>query len=416
MNVKTIATTPATYNKILHSAFSNNPLIEALPQSLSVKDIALRANYIPEIGEEDKHAPDLIRLALVEHIDLAYLASPQLVRLYQTVYAKLMQGYRFRNPLDTSVQRYMYELSANTKVIPRWNQTSASVSLLIGPSGFGKTTTINNLRRLFPEVIQHTSYGDTHLSLLQPVIVYVECPSSGNKSELISSIWNALDSALGTDYAEQYGAASMDPISVQKKLCTACMSHFVGMIIVDELQNLHGNDTTHASKASPRFLEELFNQIGVPVLLVGTWQSVPLLSSSFKTTRRSVGDSPMIERPYGADDGYWKNLVEQLWTLQYCQKFTPLNDEIFQYIYYCTAGLPSLLKRLIKAANQYSIQFRTEIIDHDLLVDVFQNDFCAIHNALNCLRNGDSGGFEDLIKPEQFLPSITEGVSAAVGS
>lgn len=415
MSVHAINATAAQYSSKSHPAFNGNPLIEALPAALTLEDIAEKTRYVPAITEEDRQAPNYLRLALIEDISFAYLASPQLVRLYYDVYAKLMQGYRFRNPLKAETQRFMYALSANTQTVPRWNQTTANVSLFIGPSGLGKTTTIENLCALFPAVIQHSAYETEPLLLMQPVILRVDCPSSGDKCELMSAIWSAFDTALGTDYASQYLSNTSDTIGMQRKLSVACATHYVGMIIVDELQNLHRNDVMGSRKATPRFLEELFNRIGIPVLLVGTWQTVPLLDSSFKTMRRTVGDLPMVEMPYARDDIYWNKLVEMLWSLQYCRNITPLSDEISEYIFFCTAGIPALLKRLIKAANKLAIQLGTETMDLNLLESVYATDFHGIHRALSSLRNADVGTFEDLMRPEQMLSSAMELVDETEG-
>jgi energy-coupling factor transporter ATP-binding protein EcfA2 len=401
--------TDAIYTPQPLSVFQGNPLIEALPPALSPREIQSRVDFLPLISDTDRAASTMMRLALIEDINYAYQTSPQLLRLYTDTYTTLLQSYRFRNPLASSTQAFLYSLSGPNRNVPVHNHTTASATLFIGPSGLGKSTTIANLQMLFPAVVKHTTYHKHELFMHQPIFLKVDCPSNGSKTELIQNIWRAMDQALmQTDYTQQYKTHHWEVCSLKDELRSAMLSHGVGMLIVDELQNLHPNHTSGNDKASLSFMEELFNSIGIPVLLVGTWETVKLLSDSMKTVRRTTGDTPMIERPYKRDSKYWTSLVDGLWSLQYCHQVTPLTDEFRDVIYHCTAGLPALLKRLVKAANKRAIISGHEKIDMDILESVYANDFLPLQRALDTLRSGNRSQFEDLVRPEVLLSRAFE--------
>ena len=96
-----------------------------------------------------------------------------------------------------------------------------------------------------------------------------------------------LDDLLGTSYSEQYSSrrATLDRMMIA--MSRLCISHNVGVLIIDEIQNL-----CSAQKGVPEkvlnFFVTLVNTIGVPVIMIGTPKA---LSIDRKSTRLNSSHS-----------------------------------------------------------------------------------------------------------------------------
>ncbi len=93
------------------------------------------------------------------------------------------------------------------------------------------------------------------------------------------------------------------------------------------------------------FFVNLINNVGVPVVLVGTPKAVKVLQGDFRKARRGSGlDGDMVcdKIPKGE---VWDLLVNSIWHYQWTRKETPLTPELSSVLYEETQGIPDLLKR-----------------------------------------------------------------------
>lgn len=71
-------------------------------------------------------------------------------------------------------------------------------------------------------------------------------------------------------------------------------------------------------------------------------------------------------------------------------------------IYYYTQGIPDFLNRLMKLAYEDAVSSGKSKIDSDLLLFVYRTQFELLHPALEAVRAGNYGGYEDLITIDNF--------------
>ena len=69
---------------------------------------------------------------------------------------------------------------------------------IIGISGIGKTTAIERLLLMYPQVIKHFEYKGECFTRTQIVWLKIDCPYDGNLSTLCKSFFKAIDDILGT--------------------------------------------------------------------------------------------------------------------------------------------------------------------------------------------------------------------------
>ena len=103
-----------------------------------------------------------------------------------------------RLSLSTSTIRYC---PSSKKLIVA---TADSLSI-IGISGIGKTTAIERLLLMYPQVIKHEMYEQQPFNRTQIVWLKIDYPYDGSLSTLCKSFFKAIDDLLGTRYLEKFG-------------------------------------------------------------------------------------------------------------------------------------------------------------------------------------------------------------------
>ena len=82
-----------------------------------------------------------------------------------------MSGYSYRNPLEKDESRFL-----NGELVP----TSSSSFTLMGFSGIGKSTAIEKILLLYPQVLLH----ENPVNRLQVVWLKLNCPHDGSLKTL----------------------------------------------------------------------------------------------------------------------------------------------------------------------------------------------------------------------------------------
>src|SRR5690606_8545365 len=119
-------------------------------------------------------------------------------------------GYLARNPLDKAFLervRLLHELREDEKNAQKYiddrlnylRSTADSLSI-IGISGIGKTTAIERLLLMYPQVIKHSNYEGQMFNRTQITWLKIDCPYDGSLTTLCQSFFKAIDDLLGTRY------------------------------------------------------------------------------------------------------------------------------------------------------------------------------------------------------------------------
>ena len=143
----------------------------------------------------------------------------------------------------------------------------------------------------------------------------------GSVKGLCLNFFQAVDDLLGTRYYDNYASGRKTVDELLPRMALVASLHSIGVLVIDEIQHLSQAKNGGSGKML-NFFVQLINTIGLPVVLVGTYKAISLLSGEFRQTRRGTGQGDLVwDRMKNDDD--WKWLVNCLWGYQYV---TPLKS------------------------------------------------------------------------------------------
>jgi hypothetical protein len=171
--------------------------------------------------------------------------------------------------------------------------------------------------------------------------------------------------------------------------------HGLGLLVIDELQNLHSGKSQDREKLL-NFLLTLINKIGVPMLLVGTLAATPLLKDTVRIARRASGLGSMVWERLDPKDG-WDFFIRDLWRFQWTRQPTELTPEIAECLYEETQGILDLAVKLFILGQFFAIQLSaqkpqthgTEQLSAKLFRRVAKENFKLLEPMLTALKRGD---------------------------
>lgn len=354
--------------------FKGNPLIEALPPILSPEEAYEKLCYYPPY--------DKYEVNLAPH--LRYYAIPRISRFFQPVMQHLDLEQRFSRLL-----RHGY-VSRNPK-LPDYNKAlmglrdiryTASSMSLIGFSGIGKTTAIERILSLYPQVIMH----EYPLNLMQVVWLKLNCPNDGSLKSFCMDFFLKIDILLGTKYHDKFGNSRNSISSMLTQMGQVARLHCIGAIIIDEIQHLLATKDNNSEKMM-NFFVTLINEVGVPIILIGTMKAKVVLQQDFRQARRGSGQGNMVWQQMDKNDD-WDFLVESLWKYQWIQNYTDLTEELNQTLYEESQGILDIAIKLFGLAQGRAIETRQEIITPAFIKQVAKEDLSLVQPMLKALKNG----------------------------
>src|SRR5690606_35031143 len=195
--------------------YIQNPFIEALPPIFNEDDVLDRFMVTPRISEQDKQSETNIRYHVLKRVKNFIQPLPIHFEVERRLSTLIRRGYLARNPLDKTFFekiRLLHELrededQAHKYIDQRLNhiRSTADSLSIIGISGIGKTTAIERLLLMYPQVIKHEVYKQQPFNRTQIVWLKIDCPYDGSLSTLCKSFFKAIDDLLGTRYLEKFG-------------------------------------------------------------------------------------------------------------------------------------------------------------------------------------------------------------------
>ncbi len=350
-----------------------NPLLEQLPDYKETADVYQAIKYDP------LETIDVKALSFVERSDLLsgekVILNPTLktIMAVMTWNGMLKIGLQNRNPLlNENRKRYFELIDPNLDFKNFKPPTSGiSVNVLKGPTGTGKTITINRFCASLPIIIEHKNNqaaGWTHHRQL--VYLRIDMPHDGSRSGFLKSILLKIDSILETTYAvilprQHRGVIDLEVATIQR-----LVAHHTGIIFIDEaqLRNLVENGQAVAMQM---FLLQLMNT-GIPIVISGNERALDWLKYSQDKTRMSLTEMAHFY-PIGALD-------EQDWEIDWellcndgIMKFYVLPDPIedragcSKMLYECSGGIARLAITLWSLAQRHCLFYgRNSVVPSDI--------------------------------------------------
>ncbi|GFZ94088.1 hypothetical protein GCM10008018_45660 [Paenibacillus marchantiophytorum] len=195
--------------------------------------------------------------------------------------------------------------------------------------------------------------------------------------------------------------------------------HGLGVLVIDEIQNLSFMKSGGAERML-NYFTQLINTIGVPVVLIGTFKAMRLLSGSFSQARRSTGQGDLImDRLTEGDD--WNYFMNALWRYQWTAKNSPLSESIKKTMYDLSQGIVDIAVKLYMLAQWEAMEEadpKDEKITVGLLKSVAKRHMQLVQPLLKILRRNDPAllSLVDDLYPEwnvldQYLKKSSEKVN-----
>lgn len=393
----------ASYQDPKLAIYRGNPFIEALPPILSRSISAATLVYAPDFNVEDRELPVELRLHLIQNVREFFQAFGVHLDLEERFSSMIRRGYRSRNPMEKG-----YWININKKIkllesdrlVFNSPQSSATGFAIIGVPGMGKTTAINKILGLYPQVIQHIEYGEKTLNAIQIVWLKLECPFDGSIKGLCLAFFDSVDNLLGTDYYDKYVGNDPNRVSVDKMLrsmARVALLHSIGVLVIDEIQHLKEAHAGGSSKML-NFFVQLVNMIGLPVVLVGTYKATRVLTKEFRQARRGTGEGDLVWDRM-VEDEEWELFTRGLWDHVYVQEPSDWTHKLSQVLYDESQGIIDIAVKMFIRAQHRAITTGAEKLTESIIRSTARDDFRLIHKVLSAFRQGlttDLEKFEDV--------------------
>lgn len=334
----------AIYTAHERAIYAGNPWIEALPNIPDDQEMFQNLEEKIPYDETERELPDYIRKDAVNSLTQLLIPLSQNGEIARKVYSAIREGYLNRNPLSqrmkavsAQLQQCVITRDSSFRNLSNSN-ANANGFCIVGDSGLGKTTAVNKALNIFPQVIIHQQYCGEPFNSGQLVWLRLECPHDCSVKGLITDFFEQFDRVMNDNTHRKYaeGRVSLDQMIPQMALIAK--RHGLGLLVIDEIQNLSRAKSGGAEKMLS-LIVQLVNTVGVPVLLVGTPNAVPFLSSDLMTVRRSAGQQGMTKlHPLSQESSDWERLLKKLWKYQWTHARTTLTDELSSILHEYSAG------------------------------------------------------------------------------
>lgn len=397
------------------SEYRDNPLIEALPKILSEKEAAHAMLLRPTFQPEERSLPIEERWHLLAR--LKHVVVPRMIfyDVERTISRLLRSGYVVRSPLAAETWRAVYAAQDQARLASMDPQLvpSESQMLMVGLSGSGKTTCADAVLRMYPQqVIHHKVWHGRQVPITQLVWLKVTCPKNGSISSFCREFARQVDVALKTDgkYEKLFSKAKMTEDMLEGSMRQIAATHFLGILIIDEIQRLNLAKTGGTAPLL-HFFQDLRTMLRVPVVEIGTNKAAKLFASEMKDGRRG-SESGLIqfERPQKRIKE-WDNFVRRIWTYQWIRKPQEPDEDMLDTVFDLTQSIPDFIVLLFKLAQQRAMLDGTEALTPALLRQTYDESLTLLHGPINALRENtvkSLSRYEDLLPVEEALLKLLE--------
>lgn len=355
-----------------------NPFIEALPRPRNRAELRIACNRGIEgfCQRKEIEKPVNLQMQMITKLRQVRYQLPMNIMLEECCYNALVMSYRLRHlyldddiflPITThNTEQYSHGMLTGNPA----DAANAGFSL-IGYSGCGKSSALHTLFLNYPQVIMHHGHG----LAVYPQIVYlvVNCPAHSNVKALYQNIGAAIDRALGNIkpvYEDVFKVKQSTTLGqLNCKLRDLIELFGIGIIVLDEIQNLNFNSSLENSVESLLFLS---NETKVAFGVVGTEDArkrifggedydelLPDVDVTKRRRRRSSRENDdnildgqgsklrasrrigpeILASAYCTDRDIFDPVVKDLFHYQWFETPQPPTPEIIDALYDCTKGI-----------------------------------------------------------------------------
>lgn len=345
----------AVYHAAILPEHQGNPLIEALPPKRSWEKVMEDLSNYPEYSEEIADHPDpLVRDEYLNRIEEIRQPLTDYQNCFRAVERSIKKGYSTKNPLSPTTAQYLhYLVDERPEIEPRTGffKPKGDGLTLIGASGVGKTSMVEQILGYFPNVIEHSSYHGGELGFQKQVVwIKVDCPEKSSVRDLCEEILSVLDLTL--DKKKTKPEATIGALIRQME--QRIKSSFLGMLVIDEMQNLKFKRTGGENNLL-MFLHRLVNKLGVPLFFVANPPFDQSLMKELKAARRAESCYSHTMFALERDSASWNAFMDQLWKYQWTNVYTELTKELNDALHTLSVGNIDMATRTYREAQRLII-------------------------------------------------------------
>ena len=410
----------ADYKPFPIKALQGNPLIEALRPAVDIMTFAGKLNFKVEVDDAIL-LDDFSRELSVELIDSTYILPVEIHSLYKTIVKNVLTGYMHRNPLTRDIAHEQYRVATEEFYHFPKDKNLSKVISVIGLSGAGKTLSIRQCLSFLPQCITHSDYQGSRFVSQQIVYLEFQAPVTKTTRGFVLSFFLAVDELIHTDYYRQWRGKSIPVPNLIQEAKKVAFNHHVGLVFIDEIQRC-ASANAKADFATLEFIDDFFNSVGIPLIVAGTYKAAPLFRTTMSTTRRLSSarsfTMDVIKNDLdnlGTDEpSFWSHFVDAFYYPQLLQNDFVFDVELKKQVHKLTLGIPALVTRLMRLAYEEALTSGEEAINIELLQDVYFEQFSLLHPAIESLRKGQYGGYEDLLPESVFKPTKEQQIEKII--
>jgi hypothetical protein len=373
--------------------YRGNPFIEALPPALE-EDALLESLFsVPEFDIGQREWTTTERLQMIGQLSSFMVPMDRHLQLAQHLDTLMRQGYVGRAPRTAESHRVFTKIYEQQKAGKTFDTSAVQLTAqlsgaLVGIPGIGKTTTLRCLFARIPQVIFHRQHN-----IYQVPYLHIETPYDGASVKgLAESIFRKLDALLpDADYGKQYSNQRSGAETLMNHAARVLHMHAVGLLVVDELQNLENSPKNH--EALMTLLVSASNELGVPILFVGTNKAQNLLSQDFRQARRTTGIASTywgaLQKGSAEEPSEWEDFMSVLWRFQWVRQASPLSSQLSDLMFHHSQGVTDIAIKLFAIAQARAIYDGTETLTAALIESVAQNELARVMPMIEAIRRDD---------------------------
>jgi hypothetical protein len=386
----------AVYKEQEIEEYDYNPFIEALPPIFNEEDVIDRFTVLPMITDKDRDKTQNLRYHIIKRTKNFIQPLPIHITLERRLSTLIRRGYLGRNPIDKKFLERLRILNRLDDEAIKENElqdeltairsTADSISI-IGISGIGKTTAIERLLLMYPQVLKHFEYNGENFTRTQIVWLKIDCPYDGSLSTLCKSFFKGIDDILGTRYLDKFGYSSRVTSTMLINMTKLAWRYGIGVLVIDEIQHLL--NTKNDMEEMLNFFVTLTNTVGIPTVLIGTSKAQKIFKGNFRQARRAASEGSIMWDRMKKDSSEWKFFLESIWEFQGLKKIIELTDKIKDAFYDECQGITAVAVNLFLLAQERTLQDGKEELTVGIIRETAKNDLHMIQPMIKALRNNN---------------------------
>lgn len=396
--------------------YVGNPLIEPMGPIPDEKTLMSRLTCRPSLPPKGIiDVPKQVRLHQLMSFRSLHIPMLEGTRLAMTADLLIRQGYVGRLPTSPETWAAIYGERAIS------NRPPPLAAACIGCSGAGKSTSSERFFSGIPQTVRHKKFPNMADGLTQVLYLKVDVPASGGATELAEALDRKLDDALGLyEYVRPRSrATALERLAGFVRRASA---HFLGILVLDEIENLFKLQTLKARRLSSKSPERerlrvaddvamkwvvnLCNASPFPILVCGTPEAMEIMARRLSAAERfTTGGFHLFMPSPNHEDRYARTILEEFCKYQWFEERISATGELGLLVHQLTAGIPRIRTALWFLAHRCAFERNArglELKDFRQAADVFLRPVKPAVEAILSKAPDALSRYEDLL-PETSM-------------